>query len=334
MKDGKLHRQPPAEIDPKNYLACYQRELMVLERQKKFISAMKPNEALVLLPIGQSPQMLDLEDHADRVLGPRCIALLRVSVDPPTEWEKLADPFKEFLDNDQLPGKDKFLQWVPPRIHEEICSEIRAARQSLGGRWNVGLLEMLYFSRLLAMDIQEEMAARGLYFDPQTVQSESFGEGFEQCAMHWKAMVSGYLGMKTPPDNNFDLSVSGLRFLIDAELKERVPLRNDIRLYLWQAKDGRPIGLFARSRCRLRDPQYHAHVPLDDAALEVWTLLNYGTKVWPGAGSVIKQAGEQLVVPILSGIRRDSDDDAYYIIGSGTDFNAFRRRLVGAQLTP
>ena len=51
----------PATIDPNDYLACYELEKQVNRRQKQFISRMRPNEALILFPIGISQAMLDLE---------------------------------------------------------------------------------------------------------------------------------------------------------------------------------------------------------------------------------------------------------------------------------
>jgi hypothetical protein len=188
-------------------------------------------------------------------------------------------------------------------------------------------------SRLHAMDMQDEFADRKLYYDPQTVQSEAFGEGFEECAMTWKAMLVPYLGLAKPADNIFDLSVGALRLLMDADFKERVSRDHDVRLYLWQSKDGRPIGFFARSWCRLKDPQYYAKIPLNDAALEVWTQTNYGTKVWPAADSRLKQDGDHLLVPVLNGIRRDNTDGAFYVTADGMSFDDFRERLVGVELT-
>jgi len=103
-----------------------------------------------------------------------------------------------------------------------------------------------------------------------------------------------------------------------------------VRLYLWEGKDGRPIGLFARAWCRLRDPQYYAHVPLTKDSCEVWTERPYGTKVWPAGGSPIAVVDGRLRIPILNGIRRDATDGAFYIIGNDTAFGDFRHRLVAS----
>jgi hypothetical protein len=183
---------------------------------------------------------------------------------------------------------------------------------------------------MFALEIQKQLAAQGLTYDPGTVESEAFGEGFEQCAMTWKAMVVPYLGFAKPADNIFCLSVSPARFLVKAQFKERVELANDVRLYLWEGQDGRPIGFFARAWCRLRDPQYYANLPLDRISCEVWTVESYGTKVWPGRGFPVTVENNVLRVPILNGIRRDSSDGAFYISGNDIAFDEFRGRLVEA----
>lgn len=320
----------PAGVKREDYLACYEWEKQVNQRQKDFMSRMKQNEALVMFPIGGSEPMLDLERHAENVLGRRCVFVRGSHPDPPVAWSELEDPVRQFLENDDLEGREAYLEAIPPRIQEELESEIREACRVRGYSWNTGGFEVLCTSRMFALEIQEKLKEQGLTYDPATVRCEAFGEGFEQCAMTWKAMVVPYLGITHPADNIFDLSVSAARFLVKAEFKERVELDNDVRLYLWQGEDGRPIGFYARAWCRLRDPQYYAHLPLESLSCEVWTVASYGTKVWPGDGSPITVENQELKVPILNGIRRDSTDGAFYVIGNDITFDDFRKPLVEA----
>ena len=318
----------PAGASKEDYLACYEWEKVVNQRQKDFISKMKPNEALIMFPISRCPAMLDLERHAAKVLGRRCVFVRGCHPDPPAAWAKLPDPIKQFLDDEQLEGKAAYLQDIPSEIRTELEAEIRAACRVRGYDWCIGGLEVLYTSRMFALDIQRQLTAQGLCFDPATVKSEAFGEGFEQCAMTWKAMVVPYLGLASPADNIFDLSVGGGRLLVKAKFKERVRLDHDIRLYLWQGQDGRPIGLYARSWCRLKDPQFYAHIPLEGISCEVWGLAAYGTRLWPAEHSCIKVEAGCLKVPVLNGIRRDATDGAFYVIAKDIALDEFRRRLV------
>ena len=71
-------------------------------------------------------------------------------------------------------------------------------------------------------------------------------------------------------------------------LGERRHVDHDVRLYLWESKDGRPIGLYARAWCRRSDPQFYVHVPLKGLSCEVWTVDAYGTRLWPAEDSPIK----------------------------------------------
>jgi hypothetical protein len=323
----------PEGVKREDYLACYEWEKEVNQRQKDFISEMKPNEALLVFPIGAGESMLDLERHAQDELGRRCVFVREVHPDPPEAWGDIEEPIRQFLDNEDLDGKKAYLEKVPPPIREELESEIREACRAVGYNWSVSGLEVLYTSRMFALDIQNQLAAQGLTYDPATVRSEAFGEGFEQCAMTWKAMVVPYLGIASPADNIFNLSVSPARFLVKAKFKERIELANDVRLYLWEGQDGRPIGFYARAWCRLRDPQVYAHLPLENLSCEVWTESSYGTKVWPGRDFPVAVENDNLKVPILNGIRRDSSDGAFYIIGNDMAFDEFRECMVGAAVS-
>ena len=333
----------PAGYDSKNWTACYERELRVNEAQKEFISGMKPNEALILFPIGASPAMRAIEQHAEKVLGRRAIIVRRGGVDPPRAWAELRNPIERFLDDPKLAGKAEFLKGVPDEIQRELAQEIRASLGSSRSPWNVSVLEVVYYSRLCAMDIRNEFEERNLHYDPETTRSEAFGEGFEQCAMTWKQMLVPYLGLRRPAENRFDLSVSGAPFLVNATLKERIELSDDLRLFLWKGKDGRLIGMYARAWCRLKDPQLYARLPVKDLSLEVREV--HDKQCWPKPDAeelTLKVEKGRLAVPIFNGIRRDfdwrkavlTDEEACYLIAEGISYPDFRQRLVNAKIGP
>lgn len=173
---------------------------------------------------------------------------------------------------------------MPPRFHDELSAEFRPTGEVWGWDWNPGALRVTAGNRLYAQEIADEFEARGLEVDLESVKALAFGEGFEQCAVWWKSMVTDYLGWNNAIENRFDLSVSGASVLFDAGFKERVALERDIRLFLWEKPHGRHLGLYMRARSRLGDPHFDAHVPLDGAVLEAWGIRE---KLWPsGAESL------------------------------------------------
>jgi hypothetical protein len=251
-------------------------------------------------------------------------------VNAPAAWQKLASPIESFINDDNLEGKADFLRDVPPEIHSELVSEIKEAGKVRGYNWSIAVLKVIYYNRLSAMYIQKQFQEQGLYYDANTIESEAFGEGFEQCAVTWKAMLVPYLGLARPADNIFDLSVSGAPFLLKAKFRERVKLSNDVRLFLWEGEDNHPIGLYVRSWCRLKDPQFYARIPLERFSLEVWDL---SAKCWPAEKSSLKSENGFLNVPALNGIRRDAADGSFYLIGTDISFEMFRRRLMKAEIS-
>ena len=338
----RMHgEKPPAGADPDNWAACYNRELRVNELQKQFISRLPENAALVLFPIGNGAAMRALEEHATKTLGRRCVIVRRPGKDPPRSWARLADPIGEFLANPALEGRAEFLSSIPDKIQSELVTELSQVSKAERQGWNVSVLEVLYYSRMCALDIENAFAKRNLVYDPAVVRSEAFGEGFEQCAMTWKQMLVPYLGLAHPAENNFDLSVSGAPFLVDAVLKQRIRLSHDLRLYLWEAVDGRKVAMYCRAWCRLKDPQLYARVALDDLSLVVREV--HDKECWPQPDDStlgLQVAAGHLRVPVFNGIRRDfdwrkavqTDEEACYLIADNISLQDFRKRLLDARI--
>ena len=294
---------------------------------------MKPNEALIMFPNGRHQAMRDLEDHAVKALGDRCIIMDSELPIPPDSWSEFPNRIKRFLDDEQLESRADFLERVPPQMRADVEAEIRETCEIHGYNWRIDALRVIYTSRLYARDIENEFAKRGLYYDPDTVESEAFGEGFEECAMTLKAMLVPYLGLAKSAPNIFDLSVSPAQFLVKAKFRERLNISDDICLYLWEGEDGRPIGLYARSWCLLKDPRFYTYMPLEGIALEIWSEEAYGIKVWPPDGPLMQTENNCLKVPIFNAIRRDVLYGAYYLIADGISYEDFRQRLLAAKIS-
>lgn len=304
-------------------------EQEVNKKQKEFISNMGPREALVIYPIGNTSAMHDLIMHAEHTVGPRCVIQKAPFPQVPDPLYKMSKPILHFLDSDEFKGRNKFWEVVPSHLRNALISEFRETCASDGYDWNPAALRVVAGNRVIAQELANEFHAKDLVVDAASVRAEAFGEGFEQCAMTWKAMVSHYLGWKHPIENNFNLSVSGAPVLFDALFKERLSLDHHIRLFLWQKSYGLPLGFFARASAQLGDPHFEMAIPLDGPELEVW---GYHQLLWPANNSPLQVHNNCLHVPVLSSIRKEERDIPLYIVGCDKSFEEFSKRLADAKI--
>ena len=313
------------------FMALFRREVAVVERQKRFMAAMKPDEALVIFPNGNSRAMFVIEQYGAEILGRRCFVVSSQHPDVPAAWRKLADPIGRLLDDPTLEGREEWLKGVPQELADELFAEIRQAYATEGIKINLSTVEVAFSSRIFAEQILTEFRERNLHFDGDTVTGESFGEGFEECALTGKQMLVPYLGINGPIPNRYDLSVSGMKFLLYAKPKDHLPLAHDTFLYLWEGEDERPIGMFARGRCRITDPAYYVAVKVADPDIEVFGFG--GTQFYPNPASSIQPVDGKVRLNVFSAIRREPDG-LFYIRGApGTSYDEFRQSLSNAVIS-
>ena len=314
-----------------DFYAAANWERRVNQKQKGFIDQMREDDALVVYPIGTSDEMKQLIEYGDRVLGRRCLVIRSEVRREPEQLEAMEEPIKRFLEDEEMEGRREFWDVLPDRVRDDVAREIREACEVIGYSWRPAALKVIQGNRLYALEIKEEFARRDLEVDPSTVEAEAFGEGFEQCAIDWKAMVSNYLGWTNPIENRFDLSVSGAPILFDAEFRERLSLESDIRLFLWEKSQGRPMGLFVRARAMLADPSYYVNVTLDGLVLEAW---NVSHKIWPSSNTPLDVQNGHIKVPVLTGLRKvDPKEQTCYLIGCNTSYDRFRELLAKATIS-
>ena len=103
----------------------------------------------------------------------------------------------------------------------ELLDDLLEAVRHNSDTWNAQALEVIFYNRMIALEIAREFRKRRLQVDPKTVDALAFGEGFEQCATTWKAMVGTYLGWARPIEIDYNLSVSGMPLLRQAKFQER-----------------------------------------------------------------------------------------------------------------
>ncbi len=348
MYDRMPGGNEPGGCKPELWHACRDRELEIHELHMEFVSSLKPDEALIIYPIGESAPMLRLIQHAKSTLGTRCFVEKR-RVGGVQFMEGVEDPIRRFLDDEDLPGRREFIHGAltdlgtreaPAGLAEEVEEEIREACRHIGYDWNYQALKVIYYNRMLAYDIEgtfrgPQGRGPGLTYDPATVDCMACGEGFEQCAVTWKAMLPHYMGLGKPIENDFRLSMSGAPYLLRAELRERVHLGGDLRLFLWDGVDGERIALFCRASARLRDPQLLACVPIEGLDIEIRNVSN--DLLWPAeepSQAPLKAEDGSLRVPVLMGTRRGGGPpyDCHYVIARDTTPEGFRSLLVDAEV--
>ena len=191
-----------AWYDKQEFYEILEWERRVNRKQKEYIRAMGPDEALIIYPIGNRPAMQALENEGRERLGRRCLIIRSES---PSANQKV-----------------DYRQLLPDAVKIELLDDLLEAVRHNSDTWNAQALEVIFYNRMIALEIERGFRERRLRVDPDRVEALAFGEGFEQCATTWKAMVGTYLGWSRPIEIDYNLSVSGMPLLRGAKFKERV----------------------------------------------------------------------------------------------------------------
>ena len=276
--------------------------------------------------------MQALENEGRKRLGRRCLIIRSES---PSANQKV-----------------DYRQLLPDAVKIELLDELLEAVRHNSDTWNAQALEVIFYNRMIALEIEREFRKRRLQVDPQRVAALAFGEGFEQCATTWKAMVGTYLGWSRPIEIDYNLSVSGMPLLRGApwgkrcflweagSAPERVAVGEEVRLFLWELKDGRPMAWFVRTRGSLAQAQLFVSLPFDlrprrpsltgaEASRDYLAILD-----WIRQGAVYGQEQAQLIVMgrLSDGRREDLTDQVLYASNDSTVAEVFDE--FGAQLWP
>ena len=292
----------------------WQREREVRPKQDELIRNLKGNEALVLYPIGSSPQMLELEALVRDTLGRRGVILPRdPGVGLKEDWPKMG-----------------------VGIQAQIADDIRRMTATHGYAWNAAEIKVIMFSRWMAYRIEQGFKEAELSYDPNTVEVEAFGESFDGCVSHWTSMTASFLGLANPVIKNYELSVPDLGLLSRASFVEHVVLTDKTVLYLWQDHDGTPIGLFSRGAHRAWEPARYARFHANGWHVTVRTKVNH--EVWPSLGGETKSVHVELgvvTVRVHVGTRREIPygDEPLCVFAHGVNMQDFRPALINAELT-
>ncbi|MDE2962820.1 MAG: hypothetical protein OXU26_02810 [Acidobacteriota bacterium] len=307
-------------------------ERRVNRKQKEYIRAMGPDEALIIYPIGNRPAMQSLEKEGLQRLGRRCVI---VRSESPSANHKV-----------------DYRQLLPDAVKIELLDDLLEAVRHNSDTWNAQALEVIFYNRMIALEIDREFKKRRLEVDPERVEALAFGEGFEQCATTWKAMVGTYLGWSRPIEIDYNLSVSGMPLLRGAKFKERVAVGEEVRMFLWELEDGRPMAWFVRTRGSLAQAQLFVSLPFDLKAFKLFD--EFGTQLWPDPVRETQHLGGvhwwwmgsandsplrmdfkgPMRVPVSVGLRQLPTDRNIFIVSGGIPFDEFRQALIKSPIGP
>ena len=321
-----------AWYDKQEFYEILEWERRVNQKQKEYIRAMGPDEALIIYPIGNRPAMQALEKEGLEKLGRRCLIIRSES---PSANHKV-----------------DYRQLLPDAVKIELLDDLLEAVRHNSDTWNAQALEVIFYNRMIALEIEREFKKRRLQVDPQRVEALAFGEGFEQCATTWKAMVGTYLGWSRPIEIDYNLSVSGMPLLRGARFKERVAVGEEVRMFLWELEDGRPMAWFARTRGSLAQAQLFVSLPFDLKAFKLFDEI--GAQLWPDPVRETQHLGGvhwwwmgpandsplrmdfkgPMKVPVSVGLRQLPTDRNIFIVSGGIPFDEFRQALLQSPIGP
>lgn len=303
---------PPPAANIQKYVD-YERKIS--PRWFKAIAGMGSDEALV---VGAPGCPKHLEDFVKEHLGARGLIIKDALVSQPELWNELTPEAKEGLGHDLL-----------------------AMFWKHGFQWTSDPLGQPVIARGWAERIKRAFRERGLAFDPKTVQAEGWGESFEGCVANYGRYLGTYLGLANPIEDNFEMTVPDAPFLLTAKFLERIPLPQSVRLYLWEAQDGRLIAFFLKLQSSIGEPSLSAELPLGNMKVEVrsrmgrpmWpkpeghAQVKQGTPAWEvlrqEKAATITEAGGRLRIPIPTPLVLDSA----YIFAEGVPVAEFREAL-------
>ncbi len=321
-----------AWYDKQEFYEILEWERRVNRKQKEYIRGMGRDEALIIYPIGNRPAMQALENEGRERLGRRCVIIRSES---PSANHKV-----------------DYRQLLPDAVKIELLDDLLEAVRHNSDTWNAQALEVIFYNRMIALEIEREFKKRRLEVDPQRVEALAFGEGFEQCATTWKAMVGTYLGWSRPIEIDYNLSVSGMPLLRGARFKERVAVGDEVRMFLWELEDGRPMAWFVRTRGSLAQAQLFVSLPFD---LKTFKLFDeFGTQLWPDPVRETQHLGGvhwwwmgsandsplrmdfkgPMKVPVSVGLRQLPTDRNIFIVSGGIPYDEFRQALLQSPIGP
>lgn len=304
------------------YLAAEKR---CSEKWRQAVLDMSEDYALVILPWSHDSggPAGEFEDFATRHLGDRCFILDKTRIHEPAFWEGRS---REFL--------------------TDVLSDIRSAFLGQGYDWNKEELDTALHSRSAAEQLTKMMDNRGFSIKPKELQAEARGASFEGCVIKYSCNLRRLLGLSNVIEIEFDKSVPDTHFLLRVGRWERIPLGDDLRLFLFDV-DGRPVGIFVETKQSPSDPPSYVEIGMEPDGVTVMT--KWEGEIWPGPveektpgrGIGFYEPPQDLVgvvdgslrVPVCAGMAYRLAKAPAFIFGpAGMSWQEFRDLMVKAKL--
>ena len=136
------------------------------------------------------------------------------------------------------------------------------------------------YYRRLTSDFHSHILAHRLQLETSTVTSELWGESFEGCVPGYGGAFAEYLGLRYPPQMQFEMTVYDSRFLYGAQRWEVIPIAGgDVEAWLFECHDGTSAAIFQSRLTAQWVDERRVHLRLDDRRLQVCT--KNGHTIWP-----------------------------------------------------
>lgn len=141
------------------------------------------------------------------------------------------------------------------------------------GEWNLYELWSSNNARRWAEGLKREMEERGLGFDPDAVEVETFGN-WTGCHHKYTNFLARYLDLPHPAVIHAETGLCSLKdFPMPArEFVECAALERGVLLFLFRREDGAPMAQFWDGLRGVWEPPHTARVEMDPGSVDLFTL--------------------------------------------------------------
>ena len=275
------------------------------------ISKLARTEALFIIPSRPASQAMDdLERFARRQLGPRCTVTRDVDGETP--------PFEDL-------GQE-----FPARVGREVLAGACLRRGFETREAVTTCINALAYVE----DIRSGLRQGGYAIDGATTRVEAWGQAFEGCVSKYAATIGRYLGLAEPVAVDVAQSIPDAYFVwLRSRFVERMLLQGRYHLFLFEAHDGQPFGLFLDGFYSLHETVHRAVLAAD---ADAFRLVNKAAATrYPlgrAASDALFERDRRLHVPV--GVGFHAENESLYICAENMTLPQLREALANAAFAP
>ena len=209
---------------------------------------------------------------------------------------------------------------------EELVDLEEMAKRKLGQR----LVICSYPTK--SLEFVELARRQGLVYDPQTVETEAWGESFDGCVAKYASRFSKELGLAKPMEQNFAMCVPDFWWLLSAKLLEKVTLPSKVRFYLFETEKGELLATFYDSYFVPGDKARSVEIPLRVAEVEAYKYEYRYAPAPPRIEEIATPDGMRVRIPISNDFALPAPGRRAYLLGRNVDRKSFREALTRARV--